>query len=58
MNILFMTTHLNAGGITTYVLTLAKEFRKSGHQVYVVSSGGGLAAEFIRIGAQLLTFYI
>jgi len=40
MNILFLTTHFNTGGITSYVLTLGEALVKSGHKVYVVSSGG------------------
>lgn len=40
MKILHVTTHLNTGGITTYLLTLVKEQVKAGHQVYVWASGG------------------
>lgn len=40
MNILFLTTHVNAGGITSYILTLGEALVKSGHKVLVVSSGG------------------
>ena len=40
MNILFLTTHANTGGITSYILTLGEASVKSGHKVWVVSSGG------------------
>ena len=40
MNILFLTTHVNTGGITSYILTLGEALVKSGHKVWVASSGG------------------
>ena len=40
MNILFLTTHANTGGITSYILTLGEALVKSGHKVWVASSGG------------------
>lgn len=40
MNILLLTTHLNPGGITSYIISLAKALKKMGHNVYVGSSGG------------------
>ena len=40
MNILFLTTHVNTGGITSYLLTLGGALVKSGHRVWVASSGG------------------
>lgn len=50
MNILYLTNHLNIGGITTYVLSLAAGLKKRGHTVYVASSGGGLLYRFIEEG--------
>ncbi len=50
MNILYLTTHLNVGGISSYVLTLAGGLRKRGHNVYIASSGGELLANFSREG--------
>jgi len=47
MNILYITNHLNIGGITSYVLTLASGLKARGHQVYVASSGAGLTSRFI-----------
>lgn len=46
MNILYLTTHLNVGGITSYLLTLAQGFRSRGHTVYVASSGGDAVIRF------------
>ena len=40
MKILFLTTHFNTGGITSYILTLGGALVKSGHEVWVASSGG------------------
>jgi glycosyltransferase involved in cell wall biosynthesis len=53
MNILFLTTHLNTGGITSYIFTLAKGLTKRGHTVYVASSGGEYVA---RLAAEGIDF--
>ncbi len=50
MNILFLTNHLNVGGITHYVLTLSVGLKKKGHNVYIASSGGKLLTRFIEEG--------
>jgi glycosyltransferase involved in cell wall biosynthesis len=50
MNILFITNHLNTGGITSYVLTLASGLKKRGHNAYVASAGGELAFKFKEAG--------
>ena len=50
MNILFITNHLNIGGITSYVLTLARGLKARGHKVYIASSGGSLLPEFMQEG--------
>ncbi|MFA5362678.1 MAG: glycosyltransferase family 4 protein [Candidatus Omnitrophota bacterium] len=42
MNILFLTTHLNIGGISSYILSLSAGLRKRGHSLFVASSGGEL----------------
>ncbi|MDP2941592.1 MAG: glycosyltransferase, partial [Candidatus Omnitrophota bacterium] len=54
MNILFLTTHLNIGGITSYVLALAKGLKAKGHQVYVASSGGEVLPMFQEAGITYL----
>lgn len=58
MNILFLSTHLNTGGITSYLFTMTKGLLHRGHQVHVVSSGGNMEKEFLSIGAKLLTLNI
>lgn len=50
MNILFITTHFNTGGITSYVLTLGEALVKSGHKVWVASSGGNGVARLESAG--------
>jgi glycosyltransferase involved in cell wall biosynthesis len=45
MNILILTTHLNPGGISRYVLSLAKGLH-TGHNIYLASSGGSWESEF------------
>lgn len=50
MNVLYLTNHLNIGGITSYVLSLATGFKKRGHNVYIASSGGELISRFIAEG--------
>jgi len=50
MNILYITNHLNIGGITTYVLSLAAGLKKRGHTIYLASSGGELLSRFIEEG--------
>lgn len=46
MNILILTTHLNIGGITSYVLGLAEGLKKRGHNLYVATSEGQMEEEF------------
>lgn len=55
MNVLFLTTHLNAGGITSYLLTLTKGFIARGHKVHIASSGGNMENEFVLLGARIVT---
>ncbi len=54
MNILFLTNHLNVGGITSYTLTLATGLKKRGHNVHVASSGGELLPSFIQQGVNFI----
>ena len=46
MNILYISNHLNVGGITSYLLTLAAGIKSKGHKVFIASSGGELLSEF------------
>jgi len=58
MNILFLTTHANTGGITSYLLTLGEALVKSGHKVLVVSSGGNCVSRFEAVGIRHVQFNI
>ncbi len=58
MKILFLTTHMNTGGITSYLLTLSGGLVKAGHQVVVVSSGGDCVAALERVGGRHYQFDI
>jgi len=52
MNILFLTTHVNTGGITSYLLTLGQGLVKKGHKVLVASGGGNCVARFQDAGIR------
>ena len=52
MNILILTTHLNSGGITSYLYTLCKGLENTGHKVLLVSSGGNREEDFANIGIR------
>jgi len=54
MNILYLTNHLNVGGITSYVLSLSSGLKARGHNIFVASSGGELLSEFTREGATFI----
>lgn len=58
MNVLLLTTHLNAGGITSYLQTLGAGLIKEGHSVWLGSSGGERAADFERQGIRLVALNI
>ena len=46
MKILLLTTHLNAGGITSYLFHLSKGLAELGHEVFIASSSGNRADDF------------
>ena len=52
MKILFLSTHANTGGITSYLLTLTKGLIRRGHHVHLVSSGGDHIETFQKLGAK------
>ncbi|MFA4889125.1 MAG: glycosyltransferase family 4 protein [Candidatus Omnitrophota bacterium] len=54
MNILYLTNHLNTGGITSYLLTLAGALKQNGHNVYLASSGGELLERFLEKGIKFI----
>lgn len=58
MNILYLTTHLNIGGINSYLLTLTAGLKSKGHNVYIASSGGETAMRFTKQGIILITIPI
>ncbi len=53
MNILHLTTHLNVGGITTYILRLVRPLKKLGVETFVLSSGGDCSQQFAERGARV-----
>jgi len=52
MKVLQVSTHLNIGGITNYMVTLAKAINEKGHYVIVATSGGDMEKELDRCGAS------
>jgi glycosyltransferase involved in cell wall biosynthesis len=58
MKILFLTTHFNTGGITSYILTLGEGLARSGHQVWVASSGGDAVSRLEAAGITHVTVNI
>ncbi|MFA5350087.1 MAG: glycosyltransferase family 4 protein [Candidatus Omnitrophota bacterium] len=52
MNILFIANHLNVGGISSYLFTLASGLKENGHSVYLASGGGGLLGKFTAAGIK------
>ncbi|MDD5218253.1 MAG: glycosyltransferase family 4 protein [Candidatus Omnitrophica bacterium] len=52
MKVLHLTSHLDSGGITVYILRLIRHLREQGVEVCVVSSGGNYAPLFHERGAQ------
>jgi glycosyltransferase involved in cell wall biosynthesis len=58
MTILFLTTHLNTGGITSYLFSLSKGLIMLGCRVVVVSSGGNMENDFKTVGAKVINVSI
>ena len=54
MKILHLVTHLNTGGITTYIRTLTTEQVKAGHEVFVWGSRGSASEDLRAIGVTVL----
>jgi glycosyltransferase involved in cell wall biosynthesis len=52
MRILLAAKTMGVGGLERIVVGLARELQGRGHQVWVVSSGGGLVRELQRAGAE------
>ncbi len=58
MNVLHLTTHLDMGGITQYILRLIKPMKKRGVQIFVASGGGSLKSHLETEGATVFDFPI
>ena len=56
--VLHLTTHLNIGGITSYIKLLTKEMRKMPYEFYVVSSGGTQETELKANGVRCISMNI
>ncbi len=55
MKVLFVTSHLNIGGITKYIFILGKALRARGVDSVVVSAGGDAEQEFVKNGIEVAT---
>lgn len=58
MNIGMLSTHLNTGGIVSYLFTLSRGLIELGHNVHIVTSGGNRQEDFKEIGAKVLNLNI
>ena len=58
IKVLHLTTHLNIGGITSYLRLTGAALVRAGHSVSVLSGGGELADDFTRAGVTLYEFPI
>ncbi|MBF0619800.1 MAG: glycosyltransferase family 4 protein [Candidatus Omnitrophica bacterium] len=54
MRVLCCANHFNTGGITSYLMTLAKGLLKRGHRVVLVSSGGNVVPEAEALGVKVM----
>lgn len=56
MNVLHLSTHVEIGGITSYISTLSKAMAKNGHKSSVASSGGSAWSMLARSGVLCYDF--
>jgi len=56
--VLHLTTHLNIGGITSYIQSLTEEMRNLDYEFYIGSSGGTQDKSLSSQGAHLIMFDI
>ncbi len=54
MNILYLANHLNVGGITSYIFSLARGLKKKGHHIYLTASPGDRLDRFLDEGVGYL----
>jgi glycosyltransferase involved in cell wall biosynthesis len=52
MNILLITTHLNYGGITSYIKSMGRGLKIRGHNVFIASSGGDCLGYLESLGIE------
>lgn len=53
MNVLQIVPELNAGGVEQTTLEITEALNQAGHQAHIVSLGGQLESQLIRLGGQL-----
>ena len=58
IRVLHLTTHVNIGGITSYIKLLTKEMQNMSYEFYVGSSGGNQEQSLREQGVQCLTLNI
>jgi glycosyltransferase involved in cell wall biosynthesis len=54
MNILYLATHLNTGGITSYLLSLGVAMRERGHRVFLAAAGGEMENDLRQSGVDFI----
>ncbi|MGA2774505.1 MAG: glycosyltransferase family 4 protein [Candidatus Omnitrophota bacterium] len=54
MNILYLANHLNTGGITSYLFSLASGMKKKGHNVFIASHSGESLDKFLKLGVNFI----
>jgi len=52
VKIFLLTTHLEMGGISIYVIDLARDLKRRGHEPVVISSGGALRQRLTEAGIR------
>lgn len=55
MKVLLLANHFNTGGITSYLMTLARGMVRQGHTVVVASAGGDRVADLEAMGIRHVT---
>ncbi|HEV2248903.1 MAG TPA: glycosyltransferase, partial [Candidatus Limnocylindria bacterium] len=58
MNILFVASSMDVGGVETNLVVLSDELTRRGHAVWIASSGGHLVPELGERGIEHLTLPI
>ncbi len=56
IKVLHLTTHLNVGGITTYIYLLGKNMDRNLYEIMVLSSGGEVSKRFHAMGIRTFDF--